>query len=67
MRTSKWRIEPAPTSLNGSFSGYSQSLETTRAVYLTLTSTPFGEPLFACETLSPERGNARESAEARAK
>ena len=36
-------------------------------VRLTLSSTTFGEPRFACETFSPEKGNARESAEACAK
>jgi hypothetical protein len=69
--------EPSPTiasaitrgaiSLNGCLSGYSQSLEATPAVRLTLSSTTFGEPRLACETFSPEKGNARESAEACAK
>ncbi len=49
------------------FAGYSQSSETTPAVRLTLMSTTFGGPRFACETFSPEKGNARESAEACAK
>jgi hypothetical protein len=38
--------------------------ETTPAVRLTLTSTTYGEPRFACETFSPEKGNARESTDA---
>jgi hypothetical protein len=29
-----------------------------------LTATTFGEPRLACESFSPEKGNARESAEA---
>jgi hypothetical protein len=38
--------------------------ETTPAVRLTSTSTTYGEPRFACETFSPEKGNAHESADA---
>ena len=69
--------EPTPTiasaitrggaiSLNSCLSGYSQSLEakTTPAVRLISTSTTHSEPRFACETFSPEKGNARESADA---
>jgi hypothetical protein len=66
MTKSEYRGEPASTiasaitrggaiSLNSCLSGYSQSLETTRAVRLTLTSTTYGEPRFARETFSGER------------
>jgi hypothetical protein len=61
-----------------SFSGWTHTLLVSRAtasprkrhpgsVRLTLRSTTFGEPRFACGSFSPEKENARESVEACAK